>query len=134
MRDGSFQYLRWFPFGNLASRYQKIEEPGQVVTVRGFFRSWTENEVAGTRSVSAKWRSNRESYIRVHVLPTLGSAHIDQLKPRDLLELQTVLRTKGLADSTVDRVIHSAFRGFLRDAGVRGIRCPISMSCSIGGL
>lgn len=124
MREGSFDYLKWFPFGNLASRYQKVEEPGQIITARGFFRSWTENDVAGTRSVSAKWRSNRKSYIRVHVLPTLGGMHLDQLKTRDLVELQASLRTKGLADATVDRVIHSALRGFLRDAGVAGYQVP----------
>lgn len=124
IRDGTFDYLRWFPYGNLASRYQKVKEPGRIITVRGFFRSWTESEVAGTRTVSAKWRSNRESYIRVHVLPTLGGTHLDQLKTRDLVDLQAVLRTKGLADATVDRVIHSALRGLLRDAGVAGYAVP----------
>lgn len=124
MRDGTFDYLKWFRFGNLASRYQKVEEPGRIITVRGFFKAWTESDVAGTRSVSAKWRSNRESYIRVHVLPMLGSTHLDQLRTRDLVDLQAALRTKGLADSTVDRVIHSALRGFLRDAGVAGYQVP----------
>lgn len=92
--------------------------------MRGFFRSWSENEPVGARSVSKKWRSNRESYIRVHVLPTLGGRHLDQLQTRDLVDLQAALRAKRLADSTVDRVIHSALRGFLRDAGVAGYQVP----------
>lgn len=50
--------------------------------------------------------------------------HLDQIRTGDLLDLQAALRTKGLADSTVDRVIHSALRGFLRDAGVAGYQVP----------
>ena len=72
--------------------------------------------------MTAKWQRNRESYIRVHVLPVLGTVRLDELTPRHIVDLQARLQGKGLASSTVDRVVHSAFRGMLRDAELAGYR------------
>ena len=43
IREGVFDYLRWFPTGNLASRFHREAEPvvGRLVTARGFFREWS---------------------------------------------------------------------------------------------
>src|SRR5205823_1582592 len=117
IREGAFDYLRWFPTGNLAPRFQREREPvvGRIVTVRGFFREWSRPE-SSRRAVTAKWQRNRESYIRVHVVSALGDIRLDELAPKDLVDLQARLGRKGLAASTIDRVIHSGLRGMLRDA------------------
>src|SRR5262245_1440842 len=123
IREGVFDYLRWFPMGNLASRFHREAEPvvGRLVTVRGFFREWS--RASGSRRiVTVKWQRNRESYIRVHVLPVLGTVRLDELTPRHIVDLQARLQGKGLASSTADRVVHSAFRGMLRDAELAGYR------------
>ena len=134
IRKRSFDYLRWFPDGNLAERFRPEEAPpeGRLVTLRGFFETWgrvgehgekqaaTEKQM---RPVSAKWASNRASWIRKHVLPSLGTKHLDQLVPSDLTELQRLL-SKRLKPMTVDGVIHSALRGMLRDADLMGYRTP----------
>ncbi len=123
MRDGTFDYLRWFPEGNLAAKFRKVAEPVRVITVAGFFRLWSDgNKTKGARPVSAKWLSNRNSYIRTHIVPVLGGVRIDELEPGHLIDLQARLRRSHLSDATIDRVIHSAFRGLLRDAGVAGYR------------
>lgn len=96
---------------------------GRVVTVRAFFRSWSCDEGPG-RAVTSKWQRNRESYIRVHVVPVLGGVRMDELTPKHIADLQARLRRKGLAAGTVDRVIHSALRGMLRDAELAGHRAP----------
>ncbi len=124
IRDGSFNYLRWFPAGNLASRFEPASMPvasGRSTTVRSFFREWTSAD-SSARLVSPKWQLNRESYIRNHVLPSLGRTRLDELAPSHVTELQTSLRRKRLAPSTIDRVIHSALRGMLRDADLAGHR------------
>jgi len=54
------------------------------------------------RMVTAKWRRNRESYIRVHVLPVLETVRLDELIPRHIVDLQARLQGNGLAPSTVD--------------------------------
>jgi len=124
IRDGTFDYLRWFPAGNLASRFEPsspLSASGLSGTVRSFFREWASRE-SGGRIVSAKWRLNRESYIRSHVLPHLGRVRLDELGPTHLTDLHSTLRLKKLASGTIDRVIHSALRGMLRDAQLRGYR------------
>lgn len=123
IREGVFDYLRWFPDGNLASRFRPASElvAGQPITVRGFFSKWKRGGEA-SRIVRSKWQRNRESYLRAHVLPELGTVRLDQLQPRHITELQDQLRKKGLAAGPIDRVIHSAFRGMLRDAELSGYR------------
>src|SRR5882724_7198289 len=43
IRDGAFDYLRWFPMGNLAARFLPERESavGRIVTVRRFFQVWS---------------------------------------------------------------------------------------------
>ena len=125
IRDGAFDYLRWFPTGNLAARFLPEREPalGRIVTVRGFFRAWSAAE-GSRRAVTAKWQRNRESYIRAHVVPAFGSVRLDELTPKHLVDLQTRLQRQGLAAGTIDRVIHSGLRGMLRDAELAGYRAP----------
>src|SRR5262249_62181166 len=87
IRDGVFDCLRWFPRGNLASRFHREAEPtvGRLVTVRGFFREWSRSS-GSKRIVTAKWQRNRESYIRVHVLPVLGAVRLDELTSRHVVD------------------------------------------------
>ena len=138
MEEGTFDYLRWFPEGNLATRFRGREGTGRpapvrIITVRGFFVRWgsasleTEEEAQPvekqTRPVSAKWSSNRASYIRTHILPAFGSKRLDEITLADLVWLQHCLH-RSLAPATVDRVLHSAFRGMLRDAKLAGYSIP----------
>src|SRR5690606_30991455 len=76
------------------------------------------------RYVSRKWASNRASLIRTHVLPALGPRHLDDLTIGDLSQLQRDLVRRRLSPATVDRVVHSALRALLRDAGALGYRIP----------
>ncbi len=138
MESGSFEYLRWFPEGNLADRFRMKAEasdpkPVRVITVRRFFDRWgtdptaPDEESAGAakqiRPVSTKWSLNRASYLKTHVVPVFGQKRLDELTIGDLVWLQQRLR-RDLAPSTVDRVIHSALRGFLRDAAMVGYDIP----------
>jgi len=132
MQDGVFDYLRWFPDGNLARRLSPTREPSpsRSITASGFFRRWgsTGDDAASapsatekqSRPVSKKWAINRASAIKAHVLDVLGNKHLDQLTSADLTRLQRVLLKKGLKAATVDGVVHSAFRGMLRDARAAG--------------
>jgi len=135
MADGAFDYLRWFPDGNMARRFRAEAQPAhdRTITVSAFFRRWgrAEGETTGgdadrkqVRPVSVKWALNRASYIAVHVLPVLGTKCLDELTTADLTELQQRLIAKALKPATIDRVIHSALRGMLRDAKASGYRIP----------
>jgi hypothetical protein len=52
-----------------------------------------------------------------------GQNRLDELTLGDPVWLQQRLR-RDLAPSTVDHVIHSALRGFLRDAAMAGYAIP----------
>ena len=123
IRDGVFDYLRWFPCGNLAPRFLREQEPavGRAATIRGFFQGWSRVD-GSRRAVTPKWQRNRESYIRAHVVPVLGAVRLDELTAKHLVDLQAKLARKGLSAGTIDRVIHSALRGMLRDAELAGYR------------
>jgi integrase len=138
IREGVFSYLRWFPTGNQAWRFRQEAEPEikHLSTVKSFFERWhlaatkeeAESEAAGSKYagvVSAKWVSNRASYIRNHILPYIGSKRLDELKTSDLIEIQGRLSRRGMRPGTIDGAIHSALRGMLRDARLRGFEVPI---------
>ncbi|MFN8626452.1 MAG: DUF3596 domain-containing protein [Candidatus Binatia bacterium] len=42
IRERRFEYLKWFPQGNLAHRFRPQHESSdaKLITVRGFFRTW----------------------------------------------------------------------------------------------
>ncbi len=137
IRDGAFEYLHWFPTGNLAGSLQpeRAETSTKRITVRGFFSTWgkavgaTDSEATTPedkqgRFVTRKWASNRASFIRKHVLPVLGALRLDSLASVHLTDLQRRLVAKALKPATVDGVIHSALRGMLRDAEAAGYAVP----------
>jgi integrase len=125
MRSGTFDYLHWFPDGSLVSRFrpQSVVCKPPRISVRDFFHTWANGD-APRRPVTIKWRTNRLSLIRTHVLPQLGDLRIDEIAPRHIAELQLRLRDRALAPGTIDAVIQSALRGMLRDAELAGYRTP----------
>jgi len=42
IEEGVFDYLRWFPDGNLAPRFRgtSAPQPSRIITLRGFFNRW----------------------------------------------------------------------------------------------
>jgi hypothetical protein len=137
MEAGAFDYLRWFPTGHLAYRFQNVRElrATKTITVAGFFRAWGNATGAlgdsgeslamkQTRTVSPKWAINRAAAIRTNVLPSLGTRRLDEITPAHLAELQRRLLAKGLKPATVDGTTHSALRAMLRDARAAGYGVP----------
>ena len=125
IRDGTFEYLRWFPDGNLAASFRRqdvLVEAAKRITIQAFFRKWADPDGVASSPVTRKWRTNRVSAVRENVLPFLGRFCLDELVPMQLLELQKQLLAKPLSRSTIDGIIHSAFRSMLRAAKVAGYR------------
>jgi len=53
IEEGVFDYLRWFPDGNLVPRFgaASTTEPSRLITVRGFFNRW--DLAGGNRELNA---------------------------------------------------------------------------------
>src|SRR5581483_2491202 len=123
INEGTFEYLRWFPDGNLAASFRRQDvrfESAKRISVQAFFRKWATPDSVASRPVSRKWRSNRVSAVRENILPSLGRFCLDELAPMHLLEVQKTLLAKPLSRSTIDGIVHSAFRSMLRAAKVSG--------------
>ncbi len=101
IQDGAFDYLRWFPMGNLAARFLPERESavGRIVTVRRFFQVWSAAD-GSRRAVTAKWQRNRESYIRAHVVPAVGSVRLDELTPNCATRSSPATARRTLASSS----------------------------------
>jgi len=127
IRDGTFEYLHWFPDGNLAAVFRKEEVRASIAkrtTVRTFFSERADPKGSVGTAVSKKWRSNRASAVKENVLPHLGRLCLDELRPAHLVELQRTLLAKPLARNTVDGIVQNALRSMLRAARVSGYRVP----------
>ena len=81
-------------------------------TVAQLVARWWRNSEAdwapGTRAIY-------ECYLRLHVLPTLGSKKLHDVHPEDLDDLYAALRKKGLAPASV-RKVHVIIRRAFADA------------------
>jgi integrase len=80
-------------------------------TVGSYLLRWLE----GRNDVRASTKKREEEYIRLHVLPTLGSRRLTQLIPRDLSNLQNVAYGKGLSQRSVYH-LHSVLHRALEEA------------------
>lgn len=81
----------------------------QAVTVRRYFATWIKER----EEADLDWRHD-EARMRLHVLPTIGSLTLAEVRPRHLIDLFRVLRGK-LAPRTV-RNVYSVVSALFRDA------------------
>lgn len=111
IRDGNFDYLKHFPTGNHAHLFL-AQDQKKYITVREFFHWWPK-QLTGIKQHTAKCY---ESWIRNHVLPTLGYRIFNTITTSDIKTLQTHLREKKVGATTINRTIYHAFRAMVRSA------------------
>jgi integrase len=122
---GTFDYLRWFPNGNLAHLFRPalgpVPEPPPIVTVRAYAeQTWLPRKVPPL--VRASLADTYRSALRAHILPALGETTLADLTPMHLEDLKALMtRTvakggKGLKMKTAWDVIDGVLRALYRDA------------------
>lgn len=125
IKNGSFDYLRWFPNGNKAHlfrRDQDLPQSRSYVTVEKYFTDWITKQGDRVRAHRVKDYNS----IKLHVLTArvgesiFGQIPLGLLQIGDLKNLQVKLKAKGLKARSVNGVIHSCLRAMLRDARVDG--------------
>jgi integrase len=120
MREGSFDYLHHFPYGNKARFFRKeTEHQVTVQTVKSYYNSWIKKQ--GDRVRPHRIKDYTSQFTR-HILPTrikggaFGSLFLASLTIDHLVDLQTKLRAKGLKAESVNGIIHGSLRAMLKDA------------------
>ncbi len=141
IRSGTFDYLRWFPHGAHAARFENSRVGPQqskcdgASTVRDFYQAWiiSKEPPATRKSLYRDYQLHFRNYIFDH----LGDTPLDQLKTQDLVDLRTYLlkdyvrksknvdpdrknEKKGLKEKTVRNIIDGSLRAMVRDAITAG--------------
>jgi len=124
MKERTFDYLRWFPDGNKAHLFKRAEtESPSLVTVEAYYETWIKKQKERVRAHRVKDYAT----IKRHVLKTrvgsqaFGKITLGLLNVSHLRELQTKLKAKGLAASSINGIVHSCLRAMLRDARADGL-------------
>lgn len=124
MKDGTFSYLAWFPQGNRAHLFRE-PDPSPTPpskTVQDFYREWIENTHSRPQTV-AGYRSQFKAHILDAIVQhsRLGDVPLSEITHVHLIELQKQVLAKGVKGRTVNAVVHSTLRAFLRDARAMGL-------------
>jgi hypothetical protein len=95
MAAGVFDYLHWFPKGNLAHLFQPalVPEPRPAMTIRAYAEQmWLPRKAPPL--VRASLADTYRSALRRHILPALGDTSLADLTPAHLEDL-CALRAPG---------------------------------------
>jgi integrase len=123
MAAGTFDYVHWFPRGNLAHVFHPASapEPRPVMTIRAYAEQmWLPRKVPPL--VRASLADTYRSALRRHILPALGDTLLTDVTPARLEDLRALMTRpareggKGLKMKTARDVIDGSFRALYRDA------------------
>lgn len=88
------------------------------------FRAFTyERYLPYVKTYKASWKTD-ESILRVHLIPALGSKHLDEITKDDVIKLRQAALKKGAKPSTVNRrliLLRYIFNLAVRDWQVPGV-------------
>jgi len=128
MTEGRFEYLKWFPDGNLAHQYRPVlpPEPTPVPTLREYAdETWLPRKVPPF--VRATLADTYRSDLRCHVVPAFGDTRLDAITRSALLDFRAMLTRpkreggKGLKMKTARCIMDGTFRALYRDARRDGL-------------
>lgn len=96
----------------LGRRVQGVNLPSERVTIASFMAEWEAAKAARLRPTT---RKAYEIFIRVHIVPGLGTAQLADLTPAMVNRFYRSLMEKGLSPKSV-RNVHAILRRALEDA------------------
>ena len=125
IHDGTFDYLRWFPDGNLSHLFRQGKvPPSPTVTVEQFYKEWIKKQGDRVRAHRVK---DYVSQFNRHILPArlghkrFGNLAFALLRVTHLQDLQGKLKGKGLKARSVNGIVHSSLRAMLKAARAEGL-------------
>jgi len=117
IKDGCFDYMKWFPKGNKAHLFRRNDDTPSFLTVEAFFKTWIKEQSSRVRPHRVK---DYESQFRRHILPAIGRVNLAVLSFSHLLDLQRKLKAKGMKAASVNGVVHGSLRAMLKAARGKG--------------
>jgi integrase len=114
--DTRREALSWLAEVRLKADRGLLPEPSRV-TVAEYLRHWLEAEGPSWRPATAR---TYQTLLEKHVIPALGGARLQALKPPDIQALYARLLKGGLSPTTV-RLVHAALHRALSQAAAWGL-------------
>jgi len=123
IRAGTFDYLKWFPNGNLAATFgaevvsrstpAKADRP-DAWTIARYYDEWIARQIPPVVRASAA--RDYRSHFRNYILDLLGEVELEDLSLAHLEDLRNSLRDRKLSEKTIRNAIDGSFRAMVRDA------------------
>ena len=130
IRAGTFDYLKWFPKGNLSAAFvaangapaPSMKAPqSDSWTVGRYYAEWIERRRSPLVRASAS--RDYQSHFGNYILEALGEVLLDQLSLPHLEDLRMTMRKRGLSEKTIRNAIDGSLRAMVRGRG-SGIGYP----------
>jgi hypothetical protein len=120
IENGSFNYLKWFPNGNRASKFRQefnTPEPTKPQTVREFYERWIERKKPPFVRLSLE-RDYRQNFTK-NILPFMGHIELSSISIDVLEDFRIYLvEDRKLALKTTRNIIDGSLRAMIRDAAM----------------
>jgi len=113
IKDGCFDYLKWFPKGNKAHLFRRDIDAPSFITVKAYFEQWIKEQSSRVRPHRVK---DYQSQFKRHILPVIGRKNLAALTVSDLQQLQRRLTAKGLKAASVNGIVGGSLRAMVKDA------------------
>ena len=117
IRAGTFDYLRWFPHGNIADR-TRPRAPSPLTIGEYAEQVWLPRNQPPLVREWCAW--DYKKHLRKHILPAFQDVPFSEVTPAALEVFRRNLLTKNLALKTVRNIIDATFRALYRDARTDG--------------
>ena len=116
IKEGRFNYLKWFPNGNKAHEFKPKDQTGnRVWTVGEYFNVWIEGKKPP--AIRAGLARDYREHFRRYILPQFETVDLKEVSPRRLLDFRTYLTDeRGLKMKSARTIIDASFRAMVRDA------------------
>ena len=122
IKDGIFDYLKWFPDGNKAHDFRPIDSSAvtasKPLTVREFYDEWIQKKKPPFVRVGLE-RNYRQDFQK-NILPFMGDTELNRVTVDTLESFRIhLVNDRRLALKTSRNIIDGSLRALFRDAGRR---------------
>jgi integrase len=128
MENGTFDYLKWFPEGNMAHKFRPTPErvgETEPLTVRNFFDQWIPRKKPPFVRRSLE-RDYKQAF-KKNILPFMGDSDLNCVTTDTLENFRVhLVEERRLSVKSARNIIDGSLRAMFRDAGRRIKRNPFN--------
>lgn len=115
IKAGTFDYLKWFPYGNKAAHFAGLKSRVKPVSVGQWYDIWIARQVVPL--IRKSLLRSYEQHFGAYILPRWKDQPLSEISVADLNEFRVYLiQQRGHSIKTAKNIINGSLRAFFRDA------------------